>query len=161
MGKYDNKMSGTNCLSSSISFNSNKHITCREGGAFVTNDSEIYEKILSFTRQGIGPEKYIHPCFGLNYRITNLQSAVLFSQLELLSEIIDKKKKLFENYNKLLSELKEYINIQKIDSTTTNSYWLYGIKFLNTKYNYKFIENFFNKNNIEIRPFFYSIDKQS
>ena len=33
MGKYNNVMSGTESLASSLSFFSNKHITCGEGGA--------------------------------------------------------------------------------------------------------------------------------
>jgi perosamine synthetase len=154
MGEYNNKMSGTECLASSISFFSNKHITCGEGGAFITNDTDIYNKIVKFARQGITDKKYIHNMFAFNYKLNNMQAALLYSQLELLEEIIFKKKKLFKLYNKLLNKYSDKISIQKIEENTIHSYWLYGIKFLKN-INYNEIEEYFLKNNIEIRPFFY------
>ena len=153
MGKYYNKMSGTDCLASSISFFSNKHITCGEGGAFVTNDTDIYNKILKFTRQGISNERYIHTMLAFNYRINNIQSAILLSQLDNLNDIISKKTKLYNLYNELLSDF-DKVSIQKIEVNTLHSKWLYGIKFSNN-IDYKHTELFFNKNNVEIRPFFY------
>jgi len=154
MGKYNNKMSGTECLASSISFFSNKHITCGEGGAFITNDTDIYNKILKFTRQGITDKRYIHNMFAFNYKLNNMQAALLYSQLELLDEIILKKEKLFKLYNKLLSKYSDKISIQKIEKDTIHSYWLYGIRFLKN-IEYDKTEKYFKENNIEIRPFFY------
>lgn len=158
MGKYNNKMSGTECLCSSISFFSNKHITCGEGGAFITNDTDLYNKILKFTRQGISNKKYIHDIFATNYRITNIHASILYSQLEVLNEIIECKKKIYNLYTELFSPYLDKLSIQIIEENTNHSYWLYGIKF-NKDINYDTIENYFKENKIEIRPFFYDYRK--
>ena len=101
MGKYDNnKFSGTLSLASCVSFFSNKHITCAEGGAFMTNDTKLYEYIKKLTRQGQTQERYIHDILGYNYRLSNINAALLYSQIELLSEILEKKKKIRDLYQK-------------------------------------------------------------
>ena len=46
-GKYENKFSGTDCLCSAASFYANKTLTTGEGGAFFTNDEDVYEYIKS------------------------------------------------------------------------------------------------------------------
>ena len=47
LGEYNNKYTGTsdNILCSSVSFYGNKTITTGEGGAFITNDTEVYNYI--------------------------------------------------------------------------------------------------------------------
>ena len=45
MGKYNKQYTGTMCLASSISFYPNKHITCGEGGAFMTHDIDVFNYI--------------------------------------------------------------------------------------------------------------------
>ena len=90
MGKHNNIYSGTQSLASSISFYGNKHVTCGEGGAFITNDTFIYNKIKSFCRQGNTDKKFIHNLHAFNYRLNNVSAAILFSQLENLDTVISK-----------------------------------------------------------------------
>ena len=61
-GKYENIYSGTSnsTLCSSISFYGNKIITTGEGGAFLTNDDNIYNYISKAYSQGMSEIKYIH-----------------------------------------------------------------------------------------------------
>lgn len=160
MGSYHNKMSGTECLSSAISFFSNKTITCGEGGAFITNDTDIYNKMVKFTRQGISKERYIHNMFAYNYRLNNVQASILYSQLNLLDEILEIKKTLYNEYTTLLSKYTDKISLQKINENTTHSYWLFGIKILKN-IQYEDVKEFFTLHNIEIRPFFYDFRKHT
>ena len=88
-----------------------------------------------------------------NYRITNIQSSILYSQLEVLDEIIEKKKNLYYLYTELLSPYLDKLSLQHIEESTNHSYWLYGIK-LKKDIEYDIIEKYFKDNNIEIRPFF-------
>ena len=119
MGKHYNNFSGTQTLCSSISFFPNKHITSGEGGAFCTNDTELYHYIKKFCRQGITEIRYKHDILGQNYRISNL-IFLLYSQLELLDDIISKKKefliyiKIYYRKIKILHFNKNYqiLNIQ-------------------------------------------------
>ena len=161
MGKHNNNYSGTKTLASSISFFSNKHITSGEGGTFVTNDTDVYNYILKFSRQGITNERYIHDILGFNYKISNLNAAVLWSQLEILDEIIDKKNKLVLHYKDLLENHSDKISLQKEESNTQHSNWLFAIKINKGFSSYDNIETYFKNNNIEIRPFFYDYMKHN
>lgn len=156
MGKYDKKFSGTQSLCSSISFFPNKHITSGEGGAFCTNDTELYNYIKKFCRQGVTEIRYKHDILGQNYRMSNLNAALLYSQLELLDEIILKKKKNFNLYKKLITN--KNIEFQKENNNTTHSSWMFGIRL---KKKTSFIKNdkIFRENNVEIRQFFLDYKK--
>jgi len=82
-GKYENIFSGTSAssLCSSISFYANKIITTGEGGAFLTNDDEVYNYIKKVFSQGMSSIRYLHDTHGFNYRMTNIQAAFLYEQL--------------------------------------------------------------------------------
>ena len=156
MGKYNNIYSGSDSLASSISFYANKHITCGEGGAFITNDDEVYHHIKCFCTQGITNAKYKHSMLAHNYKFNNLSAALLYSQLENLDIIYEKKKHIFNLYTKLFKKYSNIISLQYIETSTIHSYWMFGIKFNNGYDSYNKIEEYFTKNNIEIRPFFYN-----
>lgn len=157
MGKYNNKYSGTDSLASCVSFFSNKHITCAEGGAFLTNDSELYEYIVRITRQGQTDIRYIHDRIGYNYRLSNINAAVLYSQLELLPEILYKKRNIFLKYKKGLKKNKK-VTFQKIEKNTEHSYWMVNIKIKDNP-SFENFSNFMRDKKIETRPFFYDIRK--
>lgn len=82
LGKYDNKYTGTESFASSVSFFGNKTLTSGEGGAFITNDDDVFEHINKVKSQGQSNEKFIHDVLGYNYRMTNVQAAILYGQLE-------------------------------------------------------------------------------
>ena len=93
LGKYGDKYTGTESFASSISFFGNKIITSGEGGAFITNDDDVFEYINKVKSQGQSNEKFIHDVLGYNYRMTNIQAAILYGQLDSLNEIKEKKHK--------------------------------------------------------------------
>lgn len=161
MGKYDNINSGSDTLASSISFYANKHVTCAEGGAFVTNDDDVYNHIKSFCRQGITDKKYIHSMLAYNYKFNNLSAALLYSQLDNLDFIYNKKKYIFNLYTELFKNHKDKITLQYIEPNTIHSYWMFGIKFNKSYKNYDELDKYFIENNIEIRPFFYNYKKHN
>ena len=82
LGKYGDKYTGTDSFASSISFFGNKTLTSGEGGAFITNDCDVFEYINKIKSQGQSNEKFIHDVLGYNYRMTNVQAAILLGQLE-------------------------------------------------------------------------------
>ncbi|MEI7743117.1 MAG: aminotransferase class I/II-fold pyridoxal phosphate-dependent enzyme [Chloroflexota bacterium] len=77
------------------SFNENKTITCGDGGGIVTNDQALYERCFAIHDQGHMPyrleAKYAErPFLGLNFRMTELEGAVLLGQLPKLGYIRDR-----------------------------------------------------------------------
>ena len=99
-GRYHGKYTGTseNILCSSVSFYGNKTITTGEGGAFVTNNDEIYDHIKHVYTQGMSSKKFIHDVHAYNYRMTNVQAAFLYEQLNDLDCILSLKQKVFNTY---------------------------------------------------------------
>ena len=122
--------SNPDILCSSVSFYGNKIITTGEGGAFFTNDDEIYNYINKVYTQGMSNIRYIHDVHAYNYRMTNIEAAFLYDQLNDLDNILNKKQNIFDIYDNLFSELinNNKISIQKIDENNKRANWIYAIR---------------------------------
>lgn len=154
-GRYDGAYSGTASYVSAISFFGNKNITCGEGGALLTNDEEAYLYAKHIFSQGQSKKRFIHSELGYNYRMTNIQAAILYGQLELVPEIMAKKHDLFESYRTALKD-REDILMQDIEMGTEHACWMFGVRVPNHS-GYDRAEEYFKKHDIEIRPMFYPI----
>jgi perosamine synthetase len=154
-GKYEGFYSGTQSLCSSLSFFSNKNITAGEGGAFCTEDEDLYNYANLIHGQGQSNKRYIHNVLGNNFRMTNIQAAILYGQLELFKEITDRKESIFDYYRKELSTI-EKVKVQEIEEGTTHSNWMFGVRIRGNK-NYEEVNKYFNSKGIETRPMFYPI----
>ena len=73
-----------------FSFQQGKHITSGEGGVVVTDDDSLAREVRTFVNKSwpYGESNPDHRKLGLNYRITELQSAVLLAQLPHLTEFV-------------------------------------------------------------------------
>ncbi len=76
-----------------FSFNEYKTITCGDGGMIVTDDDELYERAFAMHDQGHAPfrleSRYApRPFLGMNFRMTELPSAVLLGQLRKMDRIL-------------------------------------------------------------------------
>jgi perosamine synthetase len=159
-GKVNGKWTGR-CdivLASSCSFYGNKTITTGEGGAFFTNDLDIYNYISKKINQGNTDKRYIHDTMGYNYRMTNIQAGFLYDQLCDLDEILNKKKKVFERYDNLFKDLieKGLISIPLSDRNCERACWIYTLRINGRKF--KDTSDYLKDNNIDSRPFFYPIE---
>jgi perosamine synthetase len=155
-GKYGNHYTGTESLCAAVSFFANKSITCGEGGAFFTNDTDIYMHIRKLYNQGVTSERYIHDEIGYNYRITNIQAALLYPQLVDHAIILAKKEKVFQLYK---SKLEGHAKIRFVKKTpnTSEANWMFILRIVGSSYQHA--HTFFEKHLIEIRPFFYEIQR--
>ena len=83
-----------------MSFNGNKIITAGGGGCIITNDKILAKKAKHLTTTAKVPHKwdFNHDMVGYNYRMPNLNAALLVAQLENLERFIDQKRKLASNY---------------------------------------------------------------
>ena len=160
-GKYNNIYSGTSksTLCSSISFFGNKIITSGEGGAIFTNDDDVYNYLARKCNQGITEKKYIHDILAYNYRMTNIEAAFLYDQLIDIDNILNIKKNIFRNYTSLFQDMidNKKIYVQKVDSNTIRSNWIYAIRIVNNN-SFENVEKFLSEYGIDIRPMFYPIE---
>lgn len=153
LGEYNDFKSGSKSLMSSVSFYGNKTVTSGEGGALFTDDEDLYLFLESTRTQGSTIQKFIFDKIGYNYRMTNIQAAILYGQLENLDIILHKKKHIFDLYKSLL---KDYVSFQEEETYTKHSNWMFGFK-LNK--NVSSLNKILNNNDVETRPMFCPISK--
>jgi perosamine synthetase len=85
------------------SFYGNKIVSSGEGGMVVTDDPSLYDTMATLRGQGEQPgRKYWHTVAGWNSRMTNLQAAVLNTQLDRFDRICAAKNRVRECYRELL-----------------------------------------------------------
>ena len=126
--KYKGINAGKFGLSSSYSFNGNKIITSGGGGCIVTQNKILHKqaKHLITTAKSSKNWEFIHDELGYNYRMPNLNAALLLGQLEQIDNKIKSKKKLYEFYKKSLPNLG--IELVTIPKNNSWNYWMMSVK---------------------------------
>ena len=119
-----------------------KHLTTGEGGAVLTNNSELDEKIRRLRTHGMTkdnskfsiqhqslnePWYYEMHELGYNYRITDFQCALGSNQLKKLDSFVENRREIAKQYNNLFSNI-EFIKTPKVQNTVEHSYHLYPLQ---------------------------------
>ncbi len=153
-GKKVGKFGNISCFS----FYGNKIITTGEGGMCLTDDENLYKRMMLLRDHGMRKEKkYWHEVIGYNYRLTNLQAALGCAQLEKINEFIKIKRRNAKLYKKLLKNL-PWITLPVEKKYAKNIYWMFSILINNDMgYNRDLIIKKLKKANIDSRVFFYPI----
>lgn len=91
---YHGRWVGGHAAVGIYSFNEFKTITCGDGGMLITNDEGLYRRSFAMHDQGHSPNRRgvevgNRPFLGLNFRMTELQGAVLLAQVRRLDRIRD------------------------------------------------------------------------
>lgn len=145
---YKNKHTGRFGKAGIISFNGNKTITAGGGGVIITDDKTLATKLkhLTTTAKIPHPYEYNHDEIGFNYRMPNINAALVLAGLERLDEILKNKKETYKRYEKFFTS--KGIKVLKEPKNSISNYWLNTI-FLDNKE--KFIEHC-SQNSIMVRP---------
>ncbi|HEY6290533.1 MAG TPA: DegT/DnrJ/EryC1/StrS family aminotransferase, partial [Terriglobia bacterium] len=107
---YKGRAAGSIGKAGTYSFNVYKTITSGDGGMVVTNDEEVYRRAFAFHDQGHSPlrtgvEIGERPFFGLDFRFTELQAAVLVAQFRKLPQLLERLRANKRRYKELISDL--------------------------------------------------------
>ena len=134
---YQGQAVGSIADMTTFSFHPVKTITGGEGGAVMTNDPVLYQKLQLFRTHGITrdpelmknqakePWYYEQIALGYNYRMTDFQAALILSQLEKLPEFSKRRKEIVHQYNEAFKEIPEIIVQKEIqESNTTRHLYL-------------------------------------
>jgi len=156
-GEYESKMSGTESFCSSLSFFGNKNITTGEGGAILTNDTDLFKYLSKLQGQGQTETRFIHDVLGYNYRMTNIHAAILLGQMDIYEEIKTKKIKIFNMYKEYLKGV-DGVYFQMEEIGCSHSLWMFGVRIEGNK-SYMNAKNIFESAGIETRPMFYPITR--
>lgn len=159
---YKGKSCGSFGDVSVFSFYPNKLITCGEGGMVMTDDEKLAYRCRSIRNLCFLPERrFFHEELGENFRMTNMQAAIGYAQLEKIQEAVIQKRKIGKFYRDHLQEAGKILR-QPMERTEycDNIYWVYGIVLENTKMDAKEAMEILSAYGIGTRPFFYPIHKQ-
>lgn len=135
--EYEQKKVGNFADMTIFSFHPVKHITTGEGGAAVTDNKELYEKLSLLRTHGIdknamdryGPDSlwaYDMKYLGRNYRITDFQAALGISQLRKLDGFIKRRSELASMYNELLRDV-DNVRIPILKNNVRHAWHIYTI----------------------------------
>jgi len=154
-GKYKGKKLGTIGDVSTLSFYANKIITSGEGGAVLTNSKKIAERSYILRDHGMSRtpdtvKKYTHVDLGYNYRMTNMQAAVGFSQLEIIKKILKKRHIQMLLYNSYLSKI-SVIKVRSFKNWCSPVHWMTTITINKKNLRNKLIYFLFKKG-VDARP---------
>lgn len=130
-GAYKGKKLGSIGDAGCFSFQSSKNLTSGEGGLIVTDDEALYDMMNSLRNVGRvkGGQWYEHHNLGCNYRITQLQAALLSKQLSRLEEQTQKRNVNGIYLNGLLEKIDGIAPLTRGHGETLHTYHIYIFKY--------------------------------
>lgn len=149
---YKQKHTGRFGKIGAFSFNGNKIVTSGGGGVIVTDDEVLAKKAKHLTTTAKVPHKweYVHDMIAYNYRMPNLNAALLVAQLEQLDDFLRSKKEIAKKYEEFFAQ---YNNIKfiKAPKDADSNYWLNGVLLKDEKERDQFLA-FTNEHGVMTRP---------
>ena len=179
--EYDGKKAGTFGHVGTYSFYPAHHITMGEGGAVVTNDTNLYRIMLSYRDWGrdcwckpgkddtchkrfsmqLGnlpfgyDHKYTYSHVGYNLKITDWQAAIGCSQLKKLPQFLEKRTENSNYLTKKLSDLSDFLILPEIDDKCKASWFGYLISVKeNAPFSKQKLVEYLEKNGVGTRQLF-------
>jgi perosamine synthetase len=149
---YNNKHTGTFGKIGAFSFNGNKIITSGGGGVIVTDDKVLAKRAKHLTTTAKVPHafEYVHDEIAYNYRMPNLNAALLVAQLEQLDNFLVSKRELALKYKEFFKSIKDIHFIQEPNNSKSN-YWLQAIIVKDLQERDSFL-SYTNKHGVMTRP---------
>ncbi len=139
--KYKGQPVGSIADMTCFSFHPVKTVTGGEGGAVTTNDEQTYRRLLRLRSHGItrNREEMVHPTdaawyneqveLGYNYRITDMQAALIVSQLNKLPAFAKRRDEIVKKYNAAFENMPEIQVQQEIpESDTTRHLYILRLR---------------------------------
>ncbi len=144
-----------------FSLHGTKTLTTGEGGLFVTNDSDLFERVLTLSNHGRSrkQKKQFWPDeVGFKYKMGNLQAALGCAQLLRIEELISEKRSIFKFYESKLHDLPIIMNVEK--EGCKNGFWMPTVVFNKEfPFNRDELTKIYKNNNIDSRVFFWPLSQ--
>lgn len=157
---YNGRRAGSMGTFGAFSFHGTKTITTGEGGMFVTNDTALYQRVLTLSNHGrsAGQSKQFWPeVVGFKYKISNVQAAIGCGQMERLEELTERKRSIFKFYREALAQVTG-ISLNPEPAGTVNGAWMPTVVFHpKTKVTREILQAVFSGENIDARVFFWPL----
>ena len=154
--KVNNEHVGTIGDIGCFSLYATKNLMAGEGGIIVTNNEKLANRCRSLKNHGREAGKfggYDHYRVGFNFRMTDFNAAIAYSQLNKLPKFLDIRKKNAELYKKLLSEIEE-LETQEVEAGIEHCNYIFSCRLKTDKYKVDEIVKFLRDNGIGSRPIY-------
>ncbi len=159
---YHGNRAGSMGKFGTFSFHGTKTLTTGEGGMVVTNDADLFDKVLTLSNHGRarGQVKQFWPdMVGFKYKMSNLQAALGCGQMERIEELVADKRRVFQYYQRALAGLPLAMNPEA--AGTTNGYWMPSVVVdASVPFDREKLLAMFKADNIDGRVFFWPLSMQ-
>lgn len=157
---YHGKRAGSMGKFGAFSFHGSKTITTGEGGMFVTNDVDFFEKVLTLSNHGRSrsqPKQFWSDIVGFKYKMSNIQAAIGCAQMERIEELIKRKQEILAIYRKYFALL-QGLSMNYEPKGTINGAWMPTIVFAKESgITREKLQAAFANENIDSRVFFWPL----
>lgn len=123
---YQEQPAGSIGQFGTFSFHGTKTLTTGEGGIFVTNDTELFEKVLTLSNHGRDKRQSLQfwpDEIGFKYKMSNIQAAIGCAQLERIEDLTSRKHEVLTAYKTKLSGY-QGISFNPEPAGTVNGAWM-------------------------------------
>ena len=157
---YHGKRAGSMGKFGAFSFHGTKTMTTGEGGMFVTNDQDLYDRVLTLSNHGRskGQSKQFWPdMVGFKYKMSNIQAAIGCAQMERIDELTARKYEILAAYRKERANLPGSSMNPEVPEIV-NGAWMPAIVFSEeTGIRREKIQSAFAAENADARVFFWPL----
>jgi len=156
----DGKKAGNWGKMGTFSFQSNKTVTCGEGGLIMTNDQSLAEKVTALrafgrfgSRPGARSSDLTCERLSSNYRLSEFQAAVLLGQLERLPQEDNVRQTNAERLTKAIHQIPGLKHIRVYEPSIRHGYYYYLVRYEPASFNHADPEKLCAALNAEGIPF--------
>ncbi len=158
--RYKGSLAGTLGDIGVFSFHGTKTMTTGEGGMFVTDNTELYERANILRDHGRRPSDFkrlYNSEVAYKYRMSSLQAAFGFAQLERIDELVARKREIFSWYEARLSDVAG-LQLNAEPEGYFSTFWMPTVVWA-PEYNLDSDElmGLFSERAIDTRPFFHPL----
>lgn len=148
-----------------FSFHGTKTMTTGEGGMFITNDADLYEKVLTLSNHGRSrtqTKQFWPDMIGFKYKMSNIQAAIGCGQMERIDELVDRKREILAYYRQVLEPLPGVVGMNPEPEGTVNGAWMPTVVFSEESgVTREKLQTAFDKEDIDARVFFWPLSTLS
>jgi perosamine synthetase len=157
---YHGKRAGSMGKFGTFSFHGSKTITTGEGGMFVTNDADLFERALTLSNHGRSrsqSKQFWSDVVGFKYKMSNIQAAIGCAQMERIEDLVKRKRQILKTYSQNLGILPN-ISMNLEPDGTVNGAWMPTVVFAEQNaVSRETLQSTFASENIDARVFFYPL----
>jgi len=158
--QHQGRRAGSMGVFGSFSFHGTKTLTTGEGGMFVTQDPALYERVLTLSNHGRArsqTKQFWPDVVGYKYKMSNLQAAVGYAQVERIDALIARKREIFQAYRQALQGLPG-VHLNPEPPGTVNGAWMPTVVFdAETGVTREALQQAFAAENVDARVFFHPL----